>query len=280
VIVVTGADGQLGTAFRSVIATDAVFLTREDLDLSDVDRIAPTISSLKPTCVINCAAYTDVDAAESDEETANTVNGRAVGELAAACRELDARFVTFSTDYVFDGEKSSLYVESDEPNPLNAYGRSKLLGERLALEADPESLVIRTSWLLSGTHGNFLRRILGRLETDQSVSVVSDQIGVPTFVRDLAPATIEAIGRGTSGVLHLVNDGESSWFDLARQIARIAGVDPDLVVSCSADEYPSIVTRPRYSVLGSDRLDEEGIARMPQYLRELERTVREALKGE
>jgi len=145
VILVTGAAGQLGTAFRKILPDDSVFLSRADLDLTDLDRIASTIAAIGPTAVINCAAYTAVDKAESDEETANTVNGHAVGELAEVCRDIAARFVTFSTDYVFDGTKDGGYVESDAPNPINAYGRSKLLGERLALEANPEALIIRTS---------------------------------------------------------------------------------------------------------------------------------------
>ncbi len=261
-IVVTGADGQLGTAFRSVIATDAVFLTREDLDLSDVDRIAPTISSLKPTCVINCAAYTDVDAAESDEETANTVNGQAVGELAAVCRERGARFVTFSTDYVFDGTRDGGYVESDTPNPVNVYGRSKLLGETLALDVNPESLIIRTSWLLSGTHRNFVTTILKRL-SEGDVTVVADQFGKPTFVNDLAKGAMQAIGSSAAGLLHITNEGVTTWFGIAQAVAEVAGYDPGSVHPCTSTESTSAAIRPSNSVLDSEMCVGHGLAALP-----------------
>jgi dTDP-4-dehydrorhamnose reductase len=252
VIVVTGADGQLGTAFRSAITTDAVFLTREDLDLTELDRIGPTMVSLQPTHVINCAAYTDVDGAESDEDLANVVNGYAVGELAVVCRDLGARFVTFSTDYVFDGTKDGGYVESDTPNPINAYGRSKVLGESLALEANTESLIVRTSWLLSATHRNFVTAILKQL-SQGDITVVTDQFGKPTFADDLANGTMQAISAGIAGLLHLANQGVASWFCLARQIAEIGGYDPSCVHPCTTNEFETTARRPINSVLESDR---------------------------
>jgi dTDP-4-dehydrorhamnose reductase len=277
VIVVTGADGQLGTAFRSVLPKESVFLTRADLDLTDLDLIGPTIAAIEPAIVINCAAYTAVDAAESDEETANIVNAYAVGELAAACESLGARFVTFSTDYVFDGEKGSPYVESDAPRPINAYGRSKLLGEQLALDANPSLLIVRTSWLLSGSHDSFLQKILLPLKSGQPVSVISDQIGSPTFAGDLAPATIRAAESGLSGLLHLADDSELSWFTLALEIAEAAGIDADLVSSCSAADYAALAERPSNSVLGSERRSLFGVTAMPPRSIALHDAVREVL---
>ncbi len=252
-IVVTGADGQLGTAFRKVLSNDDAFLTRTELDLVDLGSIRATLSALQPSAVINCAAYTAVDAAENEEDLASTVNGHAVGELATYCHDAGARFVTFSTDYVFDGSKEGGYVESDVPNPINAYGRSKLLGERLALEADPDALIIRTSWLLSGTHRNFASTML-RLVAGGDVSVVNDQFGRPTLVDDLALAALEAMAAGLAGVLHLTNSGVTTWFDLARQIADIAGLDSDRVHPCTSAEYPTLAPRPANSILDSERL--------------------------
>jgi len=264
VIVVTGVDGQLGTAFRKILSRDDLFLTRVELDLTNLDRIGPTIAALEPSVVINCAAYTAVDRAETDEETANIVNGYAVGELADVCRDLGARFVTFSTDYVFDGTKDGGYVESDTPNPINAYGRSKLLGERLSLDANPDSLIIRTSWLLSGTHPNFIAKML-ELLAKGDVSVVSDQFGRPTIVDDLAPATFEAMDRGVTGLLHLTNDGVTTWFELARETAQIAGYRPSQVRPCSTDEYPTPGVRPVNSVLESEMVEKVGLTPIPSY---------------
>lgn len=271
-IVVTGADGQLGTAFRNTITTDATFLTREDLDLTDLDRIAPTMISLKPTHVINCAAYTDVDGAESDEETATTVNGHAVGELARVCRTLGARFATFSTDYVFDGTKDGGYVESDPPCPINAYGRSKVLGEILALDAYQESLVVRTSWLLSVTHRNFVTTILKRL-SEGDVTVVADQFGKPTLVDDLASGAIQAVGSGVAGLLHLTNEGVTTWFGVAQAVAEAAGYDPSSVHPCSSAGYASVAARPRNSVLDSEKPGRYNLTTLPQWNTSLVRAL-------
>ena len=252
-IVVTGAAGQLGTAFQTILPDDCVFLSRADLDLTNRDSMTPTIAAIKPTAVINCAAYTDVDRAETDEETANVVNGYAVGELAGVCRDIGARFVTFSTDYVFDGTKDGGYVESDAPSPINAYGRSKLLGERLAMEANPGSLIVRTSWLLSGTHPNFASTMI-RLISEGDVTVVNDQSGRPTLVNDLAPKTMEVMADGLSGILHLANDGITTWYELAIEIADLAGLDRRHVHACPAAEYSTSARRPTNSVLDSERM--------------------------
>jgi len=272
-IIVTGADGQLGTVLRSELGGRATYLTREDLDLTDLPAIAPTIRSLSPDVLINCAAFTNVDGAESDEETANTVNGYAVGEMAAVCRAIGGRFVTFSTDYVFDGEKGSPYVESDEPNPINAYGRSKLLGEQLGVEAHPETLLVRTSWLFSGTHPSFVRTMLSLLSKGD-VSVVDDQLGRPTSVDDLALAVVEALDLGVTGLLHLTNDGIATWYELAREMATIAGLDTERVQPCATQDYPTPAARPKNSVLESERVISLGLTPMPSYRRSLVRSVR------
>lgn len=272
-IVVTGANGQLGTAFSKFLPDDSVFLARADLDLADLGSIVSTISMLEPTMVINCAAYTAVDLAEANEDTADRVNAYAVGELARVCRDLDVQFVTFSTDYVFDGEKDRAYVESDEPNPSNAYGRSKLRGELLAMDANPDALVVRTSWLLSGTHPNFARTML-RLLKEGDVSVVNDQIGRPTLVDDLAPATLEVLDRGLSGVVHLANEGVTTWYELARQIADIARIDKERVHACTTADYPTPAARPANSVLDSERVSNA----MPRYEPSLVVTVQSLLE--
>ena len=229
VIAVLGANGQLGSAFVRQLGDRCLAVTREDLDLTDIDSIEPWMESVRPDLVINCAAYTDVDAAETDADAARAVNALAVGALAEATARRGIGFVTFSTDYVFDGEKRTGYVESDRPNPLNVYGRTKLEGEATRPgRSHPDALVIRTSWLLSTTHRNFLTTMLVLL-AEGEVTVVDDQRGRPTFVDDLVEATLAAVDAGASGLLHLTNQGETTWFGLAREIAVTAGHDPDLV---------------------------------------------------
>ena len=271
-ILVIGVSGQLGTAFRERLGDGGRYLARADLDLTDVSSIRPALESLAPTVVINCAAYTAVDAAEADEETARLVNATAVEELARTTSRLGARLATFSTDYVFDGTKNGAYVETDETSPINAYGRTKLEGEQRALEANPDTLVIRTSWVLSGTHPNFAATML-RLIAEGPVTVVDDQHGHPTLVGDLATATLAALDADASGILHLTNAGTTTWFDLAREVAAIADLDVDHVRPVSASEFSTDAARPANSVLESVRLDELGLDPLPDYHEPLEAAV-------
>jgi len=278
VIAVLGASGQLGSAFVRNLGSACLPVTRDELDLTDLDAIGPWMKSVMPELVINCAAYTAVDAAESHAEAARTVNALAIGALAESTAHHGAGLVTFSTDYVFDGEKETAYVESDGPHPLNVYGRTKLEGERLALRANPETLVIRTSWVLSGTHPNFASKMV-ELISKGPVRVVDDQRGCPTLVDDLVVATNSAIKARTAGVLHLVNNGQTTWFGLAREIAEIAGLDPDAVTACPSSEYPRPAKRPLNSVLDSERLDELMISRLPHYRQSLETAIRQIREG-
>jgi dTDP-4-dehydrorhamnose reductase len=272
VIVVTGVSGQLGSAFRRRLGDGARYLTRADLDLTDVASIRPVIEELRPAVVVSCAAYTAVDRAEEDGEMARLVNATAVEELATVTKDIGARLVTFSTDYVFDGTKEGPYVETDEPHPINAYGRTKLEGERLALAANPQTLVIRTSWVLSGTHPNFAATMLQLVAAGQ-VSVVDDQRGHPTLVDDLVAATLDAVEVGATGTLHITNRGTTTWFGLAREIAELAGLDVDRVQRVSTDEFPRPAPRPANSVLDSVRFDELGLAPLPDYHQSLDQAV-------
>lgn len=252
-ILVTGATGQVGTALRSVLP-EAVFLTRHTLDLADIASIAPAVASYRPSAVVNAAAYTNVDLAEREEARAALINGEAVGALAAACADLAIPLVTYSSDYVFDGRASAPYVESDAAGPVGAYGRSKLLGERLALDRHPGALIVRTSWVISASHDNFVSTML-RLAARGPVRVVNDQFGKPTIAADLAAATAEALGSGLRGIVHVANEGVTTWHGLASATVRLAGLDPSLVQPCATDEYPTDAVRPAYSVLGTERDD-------------------------
>ncbi|MEX2250467.1 MAG: dTDP-4-dehydrorhamnose reductase [Acidimicrobiia bacterium] len=271
-IAVLGAGGQLGTAFIRLLGGDAVPLTRADIDMTRPEEIEPWIASNRPELVINCAAYTAVDDAEANSSVARSVNATSVGELAASAARHGAGLVTFSTDYVFDGSKDSGYVERDRPHPLSVYGETKLEGERLAMSIHPGSLVIRTSWVLSGTHRNFAMTMLQLIAKGQ-VRVVDDQRGRPTLVDDLAEATMAAVEKGATGLLHLTNTGETTWFRLAREIAELGGLDTSRIIPVTTDEFPTPAVRPRNSVLDSERLLDLGLSPLPAYREGLSRAV-------
>jgi dTDP-4-dehydrorhamnose reductase len=277
-LIVVGAAGQLGAAFRRYLGSDARYLTRSDADLGVDGEIGRAIKHLRPKLVINCAGYNDVDAAESDEATAVRVNALAVQEIALAAAEIGAKLVTFSSDFVFDGTKREPYTELDSPAPLNVYGRSKHEGEVLALAADVSALVIRTSWLMSGTHPSFVSAILDQLAAG-TVKVVDDQTGSPTFVDDVVSGTLEAVNAGASGILHISNTGETSRFDLAQTIASAAGEDPDRVVAHSSADLDSPASRPAYSALDSVRRDEFGLSNLPGYRDATGRAVEQFLRA-
>ncbi len=263
-IVVTGAGGQLGSAFLRLLGANARGLERADLDLEDLDAVAPCIGGLSPDLVVNCASYTAVDRAEQEPLKAHAVNALAVERLAAAALASGAGFVTFSTDYVFAGDATSPYVETSPTGPLNVYGATKLEGEGRALAAHPRALVIRTSWLLSATHPNFVATML-RLTARGGARVVDDQVGRPTLVDHLAPAVLAAVKAGARGLLHLAGGGEATWCGLAKEAVALAGRDPGLITPIATAEYPTPARRPRYSVLGSERLADLGLDPLPHY---------------
>jgi dTDP-4-dehydrorhamnose reductase len=273
VIAVLGAGGQLGSAFVRLLPDDTIAVTRAELDLGRSDQIDSWVSATRPELVINCAAYTAVDAAEDDPEAARLVNATAAGRLAESTAAHGIGLVTFSTDYVFDGTKPTGYIESDRPKPLNVYGATKLEGERLVAEANPDALVIRTSWVLSGTHRNFASTMLD-LISKGPVGVVDDQRGRPTLVDDLAPATMNAVSSRVSGILHLANQGETTWYGLAREVAEIARLDPSLVKPITTEEFPRPASRPANSVLDSERVSQLGLTPLPHYRAALEDAVR------
>jgi len=236
---ILGAGGMLGRDLSKVFP-DAVKLTHTELNITDEARVCSTIEEIRPDVVINAAAYTNVDGCENNPELAFNVNGRALEYIARNCSSTGATLVHFSTDYVFDGSKNE-YVESDATNPINVYGESKLLGEKNIVENMSNYLIIRTSWLF-GLHGkNFIDTMLRLSAEIQTVKVVNDQFGKPTFTLDLARKTPELIKLPT-GIYHITNEGSCSWYELAR--ATIENVAP-----CSTDEFPRKAKRPKYSIL-------------------------------
>lgn len=256
---VIGARGQLGTDLMRVLGNRAVGLDVPEIDITDPSSVTSAMRDMVPEVVINCAAYTAVDAAEADEATAMQINGNGVANIAAACP--DARLVQISTDYVFDGTAAP-YDEDAATAPRSAYGRTKLAGERAAL-SHPNAYVLRTAWLY-GAHGqNFVKTMLHLERTRETVSVVDDQVGQPTWSMDLA-RQIDMLVRtdAPGGVYHATNSGSASWCEFARAIFKGAGADPDRVVPTTTAAFPRPAPRPANSVLGHQRWARSGLAPM------------------
>lgn len=262
----TGAGGQLGRAVRAQ-AAEVVALRHEDLDITDDASVR---AAFEPgDVVLNCAAYTAVDAAESDVAEAFARNETGPAVLAAACTAVGATLIHVSTDYVFDGTGTRPYEPGDPTGPTTVYGRSKLAGEQAVLRLAPDAHIVRTAWVYTGDHRDFVAT-MRRLERERdTVSVVDDQIGSPTFAPDLAAGLLElvrAIGAdrtagadGIAPILHATNAGRASWFALARAVFAGVGADPERVRPCSSAEYPSSTPRPAYSVLSNRAWADAGL---------------------
>ncbi|MGD0998069.1 MAG: dTDP-4-dehydrorhamnose reductase [Thermoleophilia bacterium] len=254
----TGGGGQLASAFESLLDGE-VFVAREEvLDLRDPAAVAAAVRSFRPDVVLHTAAYTDVDGAERDEELAYAVNALGTRHLIEAVRGTHAQIVSFSTDYVFDGRKGAPYVEHDEPEPLNAYGRTKLAQERETL-AWAHGTVIRTAWLFSATGRNFVKTILAAARERaaarpaEPLRVVDDQIGSPTYAGHLAAAVVEALRGGLGpGIYHMAGGGACSWCELAREVVALAGL-PVEVQAITTAQAGRPAPRPPFSALATER---------------------------
>lgn len=236
----------LGQDVMRAAGGDAVGYTHAELDVTDAAAVREALADAE--LVINCAAYTDVDGAEGDPAKAQAVNAQGAHNVA----DVASRVIYVSTDYVFDGSKAAPYVESDHTNPLSSYGRSKLDGERATLTAGPHNLVVRTSWLFGSGGGNFVATMLRVGAERDTVRVVDDQVGSPTFTGHLADALVALAESGQHGFLHVAGGGSCSWFEFARAIFERAGTGVD-VQPCSTEEFPRPAPRPANSVLTSER---------------------------
>lgn len=256
-LVVVGATGMLGHRVADVARVhgwDVVEAPRAAFDLTDLGGTTVWLERTSPAVVVNCAAYTDVDGAEEDEATALRVNGEGAGNLAKATAAIGARIVHVSTDYVFAGDATEPYAEDAPVDPQGAYGRTKLAGERLVAEHNPDHLICRTSWLFGEGGGNFVDTMLKLADGRDEVSVVADQRGCPTWTGHLAPALVQAAGSEAVGVAHLCGAGETTWHGLAEEIfARAATGTTALPVT--TDAFPRPAPRPAWSVMVSTRRD-------------------------
>jgi dTDP-4-dehydrorhamnose reductase len=255
-VLVLGSGGMLGPAVGRAAARlghDVVALTRAQLDITDAGRVARAVAAAAPRAVVNCAAFTDVDGAECSEAQALRVNGDGAGTVARAAAEAGARVVHVSTDYVFDGSKSEPWVESDPVAPLQAYGRTKLAGERAVAAANPDHAIVRTAWLFGAGGPSFPATMLRLGAERDEVAVVADQRGRPTWTGHLAPALVEVAEReGDVGILHATGPGECSWYEFAVEIFERARMRTR-VVPTTSERFVRPAARPAYSVLGSER---------------------------
>lgn len=260
-ILVTGANGQLGCEMRrlgAVSPNNYIFTDVAELDITDAEAVMQAVKAASIEAIVNCAAYTNVDKAESDEATAELINATAVGNLARAMKEVGGTLFHVSTDYVFGCDGNTPRTEDMSLNPLGVYGLTKLHGEQAIAESGCKALIFRTAWLYSEFGNNFLKTMMRLTAEREQLNVVFDQVGTPTYAGDLALAIfsiIEAgVYEGNEGVYHFSDEGVCSWYDFAVEIAAAAGNSNCRISPCHSSEFPSPVTRPPYSVLDKTKI--------------------------
>ena len=269
---IAGDKGQLGrevTEYCRSFNIEHAGRDLPDLDITDLDNVLKTVKDIAPDIIYNCAAYTAVDLSEREYKKAFLVNGLGARNLALAAKKQGAIMVHISTDAVFDGRKGSPYKEDDTPNPVNTYGTSKLYGEVLVKEQNPSSYILRTSWLY-GTYGktNFVTAVRSNAvrhsKERKPMKVVNDQVGTPTWTKNLTEQTFKLLETDQFGIYHCTSEGECTWFDFAKEIIKAYKIDVKLV-PCSTDEYPGLAKRGRVSVLENFNLKTKGLNIMPSW---------------
>lgn len=276
-VLVTGINGQLGYDVVKELQKrkiEYIAAGRSEFDITDFDATRKFIKESMPDVVIHCAAYTAVDLAEDETEKAFAVNAEGTKFIAEACREIDAKMIYISTDYVFNGKGDKPYEVDDEKGPLGIYGKSKLKGEEYVLDILKKYFIVRISWVFGINGKNFIKTMLRVGKDRDEVSVVSDQIGSPTYTADLAVLLCDMAETDKYGTYHATNEGYCSWAEFAEKIFEIAGYKTK-VKFISSDEYPSRAKRPMNSRLSKKSLDEEGFSRLPAWEDALERYINE-----
>jgi dTDP-4-dehydrorhamnose reductase len=287
-ILVTGANGQLGNEIRRLCRNfpglEFIFTDVDMLDITNPDAVSVFMEASKPAIVVNCAAYTNVDGAEVNVKNVRKINSLAPQVLAAACAMQDAFLIHISTDYVFDGESTEPYKEDDETNPVSVYGNSKLEGEEKIKTVFDNYLIIRTSWMYSEFGHNFVRSIIALAKERETLEIVNDQIGSPTYARDLANCIIDIIIKSIlnpkaylPGVYHYANQGTCTWYEFAQEILNVLGIKSCKLIPVSTEQYPAVAKRPKYSVLDTTKVRESfgiGIPNWRDSLRECLSTIR------
>jgi dTDP-4-dehydrorhamnose reductase len=248
-VLVTGGHGQLGTELALMLQEkgfETFGLGHQELDITDLDHVRKIFNEIKPSVVCHTAAYTAVDKAETDRNGAFLVNAIGTRNVAIAAEEIGAKLVYVSTDYVFNGEKEGTYCEFDTPSPLGVYGQSKYAGEQFVHDFHSKFFIVRTSWVYGQYGGNFVKTMLKLAETHDQITVVNDQRGCPTYTKDLAEKIIELFQTDKYGVYHISNSGSCTWYEFAKAIFEIKGIDVT-VVPCTTDGFPRPAKRPKNS---------------------------------
>jgi dTDP-4-dehydrorhamnose reductase len=277
-ILVTGANGQLGSELKELSSHysqfEWVFADRSLLDLSVIGSIANVLDGLQPQIILNCAAYTAVDKAETETELADILNHQAVAVLAQWTKANGCQFLHISTDYVFDGNSNIALTETAPTGPINVYGQTKLAGEQACLRENPNAIIIRTSWVYSSFGANFVKTMSRLMQERDSLNVVNDQIGSPTYAADLAEAILKIItySHWQAGIYHFSNEGEISWYEFALAIQEIGGFDC-LVSGIPSSDFPTPAKRPHYSLLDKSKIATTFGVVVPGYRESLERCM-------
>lgn len=277
-LLITGSNGQVGSEIRQLSGNfpewEFVFATREDFSLEDSFFISEYLDKVRPEIIINCAAYTAVDKAESDQTTAEAVNHFAVETMAKWSKKNEAKLLHISTDYVFDGNSSEAISEAASVSPINFYGASKLRGEEAAMRENPESIIIRTAWVYSEFGNNFVKTMLRLMQERDNLNIVDDQVGSPTYAGDLAEAILKIVAsnKWIPGIYHYSNEGEISWFDFAKDIKELAKLDCDLNGIATSD-YPTPAKRPAFSLLNKNKIQQTYNVSVPFYKESLKKVI-------
>ena len=277
-VLVIGSDGQLGLEIQKISNSyDSLswfFSTIKTLDLLKLNSISSFLSDINPSVVINCAAYTNVDKAETEYKIADLINHKAVDIISRWTSNNNKKLVHLSTDYVFDGIIKAPLLESSDPNPVNEYGRSKLKGEIIILKNDTNSIVIRTSWLYSSFGNNFVKTMIDLMKKNNSIKVVYDQIGSPTYAHDLAKVIIEIIMnyKTESGLFHYSNEGKISWYEFATSIKEFYKLNCE-IIGVPSDKFRTIAKRPRYSLLDKTKIKKTFNLEIPNYKESLKKCI-------
>jgi len=278
-ILVTGSSGQLGSELRFLSINQKqfqwVFTDIKELDLSNLETLENNISKIFPSLIINCAAYTAVDKAETENELANILNFKAIDIISKWSSTNNKKLIHISTDYVFDGESETPLKEGEVTSPINVYGHTKLAGERICLKNDLNSIIIRTSWVYSSFGNNFVKIMKNLMEKKSSISVVNDQIGSPTYAADLAESILTIVNykNWIPGLYHYSNEGEISWFDFANDIKYFCNFKIK-INGILTKEYPTAAKRPKYSLLDKTKIKKTYNIKVPYYRESLEKCIK------
>lgn len=277
-VLITGSEGQLGSEIREISNSfnyDFIFTDITVLDLKDLDNITKKIDIFSPDIIINCAAYTDVDQAEKNKDLTNIINHLAVGIISKWTYNNKRKIIHISSDYVFNGKSKYPIDEKVKTDPINFYGYTKMLGEQVCLKNDPNSIIIRTSWLYSSFGNNFVKTMCASMKLNESLSIISDQMGSPTYAADLAKALLIIIDKKKwhPGIYHYSNEGETNWYEFACIINELYGFNSE-INEISSFEYFAKTKRPSYSILDKTKIKETFKLKIPHYKDSLTKCIK------